>query len=464
MFRRNLMSRRAVLESSLGALLLAPFLRERTLHAQNQLPKRLVLSFTPDSNPPEWWPEGSGTNFTLGEPLAEFAGLERELLFMRRLDHTWTYDNHHIAGIVQLFTGARFDNDQNRFADGPSIDQYLLQNTEVRGGTQRASVHVAVDDGRTDHRHVISYTGSGQPVAAEVDPARAFRNIFDGVSFDGAVAPTPAPSPMVAGPGVETTVDQLVTEVSMNELRTLQRFLGQAERERLELHVESLRELQTQIQLAAGDGSLGGAPALVGGTCEEPDTSGFQRSLNDAARVTRWSQINAELMISAFTCDVSRVGTYQFSFSGGHHEGLLGYGGSWHDDVAHVSSTNTINVGGQQMTTRAAFQQFSRFWGGQIAYLARRLASIQEGDGSMLDNTLIVWGVESGTNHSHDPNDMQYLLIGGRNMGFQLGQMLDVGRTSSHRLLVSILNAFGADVDRFGSADDGRGPLAGVLG
>ncbi len=460
MFKRNLMARREVLKSVLGGLLLAPFLRQRDLQAQSTNPKRMVLCFTPDSNPPEWWPEGAGTDFTLREPLADFVGLESEMLFMRRLDHSWSYDNHHIAGIVQLFTGARFDNNTNRFADGPSIDQYLLQNTDFRGGTPRASVHVAVDDGRTDHRHVISYTGSGQPVAAEVDPGRAFRNIFDGISFGGEAAPVSEPGPSM--PSVEADVDRLVTEVSIDELRYMQRFLGQEERERLELHVESLQELQKGLAALQGDG--GGLPTLVGGTCQEPDTGGFSRSLNDASKITRWAEINADLIVNAFTCDVTRSATYQFSFSGGHHEGLLGFGASWHDEVAHVSSTNEVKVGGETMTTREAFGVFSRFWGGHVASLTRRLASIAEGDGTMLDNTVIVWGVESGTNHSHSPDDMQYLILGGRNLGFQLGQVLDVGKSSSHRLLVSLVNAFGGDVDTFGAADDGSGPLAGVVG
>jgi hypothetical protein len=81
----------------------------------------------------------------------------------------------------------------------------------------------------------------------------------------------------------------------------------------------------------------------------------------------------------------------------------------------------------------------------------------------MLDNTLIYCGVESGTNHSHSPVDMQYLLVGGGNMGFQTGQYLETAKTSAHRLHVSVLNAFGADVDTFGSADDGKGALAGVV-
>lgn len=450
-------SRRGLLKTALGGLVLGPFVRSRALQAQNGFPKRLVMVFTPDSNPPEWWPTGTGDAFTLNEPLADFAGLESELLIPRRLDHSWTYDNHHIAGIVQLFTGGRFHENTNRFSDGPSIDQFLLQNTELRGGTPRASIHLAVDDGRTDHRHVICYSGASQPMTAEVSPSRAFNNYFDGVSFGGAPAAPTAPT----GPSLESTLDAKIVAANRDDLRYLQRFLGSDEKARLELHLDALSELERQVT-ASGAGPS--TPAAVGGVCSETDVTGFRNSLNDATSMTRWAEINADLIVNAFTCDVTRFASYQFSFSGGHHEGLLGFRQSWHDEVAHVSNTNdSVNVGNEAMSSRAAFNRFSRFWYGHVANLAKKLRAIPEGDGTMLDNTLIYCGVESGTNHSHNPNDMQYLLIGGRNLGLATGQVLDVGRQSAHRLHVAVLNAFGVDVDTFGSADDGRGPLSGVL-
>lgn len=449
------LSRRGLLKTGLGALLLAPFLRERRLHAQNALPKRIVMVFTPDSNPPEWWPEGSGTNFTLSEPLSDFAGLEKHLLIPRRLDHTWTYDNHHVAGIVQLFTGARFDNNQNMFANGPSVDQYLLQNTDIRGGTPRASIHLAVDDGRTDHRHVICYSGSGQPVAAEANATRAFTNIFSGISFDGQPMPS---EPTPTGP-FTPNIEQAILNANSDDIRTLQRYLGQTEKQRLEQHLQSLAELRARI---TSPGTGGGEPLAA---CAKPDASGYSNNLKSEANVTRWAQINADMIVSAFACDVSRVASYQFSFSGGHLEGLLGFSKSWHDDIAHVSQTaDSVSVGGQTMSSRAAFTRFSRFWYSHVAYLAKRLNEIPEGDGTMLDNTLIYTGVESGTNHSHSPVDMQYMLVGGRNLGLQTGQYLKTPSTmSAHRLHVAVLNAFGADVKTFGSADDGTGSLTGVL-
>lgn len=451
-------TRRGLLATGLGGLVLAPFFRERRLHAQNMQPKRMIMVFHPDSNPPEWWPGGSGADFTLNEPLSDFEDLKSKMLIPRRLDHSWSFDNHHIAGIVQLFTGAGFDGQQNRYADGPSVDQYLLQNTELRGGTPRESIHLAVDDGRTDHRHVICYKGSGQPLGAEVNPGRAFNNIFGDVTFGGTpVGPVPMPQP----PGMSAAVEQKIIEANVEDLKYLQRYLGYDETQRLNMHLDSLDELRTRIMNAESDGGMGNPAAL----CEEPNTQGFMNSLRDAETMTRWAQINADMIVSAFTCDVTRVASYQFSFSGGHHEGLLGYSRSWHDDIAHISRENdSLSVGGENITSRAAFNRFSKFWHSHVAYLAKRLDSIPEGDGTMLDNTLIYCGVESGTNHSHDPNDMQYLLLGGGNIGFNTGQFLDVGQQSAHRLHVAVLNAFGADVDTFGSADDGTGPLAGIAG
>ena len=81
----------------------------------------------------------------------------------------------------------------------------------------------------------------------------------------------------------------------------------------------------------------------------------------------------------------------------------------------------------------------------------------------MLDNTLMVWGVESGTNHNHSPRDMQYLLIGGRNLGVKTGQYLKLAsKQSSNKLLTSIMNAFGYAATGIG-IEPTVGPLAGVL-
>jgi len=466
--KKNMFSRRALLKTTLGGVFLAPFLRQRSLEAQTVLPKRLVLVFTPDSHPREWWPTTGGTyGFTLQEPLADFVGLEQHMQFIQRIDHSWTFDNHHEAGVAQLFTGQRFFDDATHYANGPSIDQVLLKNTEFRGGTPISDIHLcAGDSGGGDKRHVISYSGPGQPIAHQADPARAFTDIFNGVTFGG-TTPTPTPTPTPTS-DLDTQIAQRALQINMDEIRRIQTFLGQEERERLQIHLDSLNELEMQ----AG-GTVTQPPTMVGGTCEQVDTSGVNRSDRNDVSIDKWAKVQADLIVNAFTCDRTRVADFGMGFSGSHHTGMMGLvagdNNSWHDTVAHLSVSNTSRMNNVTLSTgtatvRDAFIKFDRLWASQVAYLARRLSTITEGDGSMLDNTLIYWGVESGTDHNHSPRDMQYLLIGGKNMGFNVGQYLKLANTeSAHKLHTSVLHGLGYTAATGFGIEATCGPLAGVL-
>jgi hypothetical protein len=466
MAKRNLLSRRQLLRTSAGALLLAPLLRERRVEAQTAAsPKRLVMMFTPDSHPPEWWPTGTGKTFTLQEPLADFRGLESQMLLVKQLNHAWTVDNHHEAGMAQLFTGARFFDESTRYANGPSIDEILLKNSTIRGTTPVASMHVSSAGGAGgDKRHVISYSGPGQPNPHEENPANTFKTLFNGVTFGGGATPaTPPPSPTSPLAVARAAVDKKIFETNTAEIKRIQQFLGTAEVAKMDLHLSALQELAARISTTTPTTPTG-PPVAVGGKCEQVVTTGATKSSTDAAAVTKFAQVQADLVVNAFTCDRTRIADYSFSFSGGHHQGLLGYSPSWHDTVAHVSKTSdSVSVGGSTMTTRAAFIQFDRFWASQIAYLVKRLAAISEGSGTMLDNTLMIWGVESGTNHNHSPKDMQYLILGGKNLGVQLGQVLQLsGVQSANKLLTSVMQAFGYAATGLG-IEPTIGPLPGVL-
>jgi hypothetical protein len=464
MSRRNAFARRALLKTGVGGVFLAPFLRQRELEAQVTLPRRLVLVFTPDSHPREWWPTEGGTHgFTLRGPLLDFVGLEQHLLFVQRIDHSWTFDNHHEAGIAQLFTGARFFDDATHYANGPSIDQILLKNTDIRGGTPVADLHLcAGDSGGGDKRHVISYSGPGQPIPHEPDPTRAFNTLFGGVTFGG----TPAPTPVT---GLDAEIAHKALAINMDEIRRIQTFLGQEEKERLQLHLDALSELEKRAVAHPTQPP----PTANAAACQKVDTSGVNRSDRNDVTIDQWAKVQADLIVNAFTCDRTRIADFQMGFSGSHHTGMMGLvagdNNSWHDTVAHLSLNDAqrvtnVTLAGGPATVKDAFVQFDRLWASQVAYLAKKLAGIAEGDGTMLDNTLIYWGVESGTDHSHSPRDMQYLLIGGRNMGFKSGQFLKNAATeSAHKLHTSVLRGLGYAAATGIGIEPMSGPLDGIL-
>ena len=102
----------------------------------------------------------------------------------------------------------------------------------------------------------------------------------------------------------------------------------------------------------------------------------------------------------------------------------------------------------------------------QVAYLAKRLAGTPEpgGEGSMLDNTTLVWTNELGKGNSHTRNNIPFVMVGG-GLGFKTGQAMDFGKVPHNRLLMTICQAMGHPVESYGNADFcGEGELTGPAG
>jgi hypothetical protein len=207
-----------------------------------------------------------------------------------------------------------------------------------------------------------------------------------------------------------------------------------------------------------------GGTVVTGGVCEKVNTTGVASNARDAAVTTKQAQCMADIIVNAFTCDRTRICDFGMSFSGGHHEGLLGMARAG-TTTSRTSARPPIRSPWRQPTSPRGRRSSSSIGSGPATSPTSPSGSstIKEGSGTMLDNTLMVWGVESGTNHNHSPRDMQYLLIGGRNLGIKTGQYLKLASTqSSNKLLTSIMNAYGYAATGLG-IEPTVGPLAGVL-
>lgn len=100
-----------------------------------------------------------------------------------------------------------------------------------------------------------------------------------------------------------------------------------------------------------------------------------------------------------------------------------------------------------------------------FAGLLDRLSAVPEGNGTMLDNTLVVWGSELGDPYSHSFQSMPFVLAGGAGGALTTGRYLDMTNSGPihNRLLVSICNIMGlAGTTTFGNMDSGSGPLTGL--
>ena len=153
-----------------------------------------------------------------------------------------------------------------------------------------------------------------------------------------------------------------------------------------------------------------------------------------------------DMLVHSLAADFTRVATFQITNSVGQPRmRWLGID-EGHHTLSHEPDSN-----------EEAYEKLIKintWYSEQVAYLTGKLAATPEpgGEGSLLDNTTIVWTNELGKGNSHTRNNIPFVLLGG-GLGFKTGQAIDFKRVPHNRLLMSVCEAMGAPVPAFGNPD-----------
>ncbi|MFC4250396.1 DUF1552 domain-containing protein [Sinimarinibacterium flocculans] len=432
--RRRLL--RGLVHGSLAGLPLAQLL-VRSAHAQTAAasPARMLFVYIPDGCSPEHWhPSGSTTGFTLPEMTQPLAAHRNDLVFLRGLN-MYAGGSTHEGGIRKVLTAT----------NDVSLDVFVGQ--YYREQSAHASIHLGIASTHENGAGYVSYLGSEQPIVPEDNPLRAFERLFG--------APGSPSDP-------EARRQLSVLDAAQADLGRLQSRLGQTERDKLDRHTESLRALENRI-LAADPGS--------GGVCGNPDwnSQGWSVPAGYNSYPAYWNRddqfdsmarLQMDLAVLALQCGLSRSITLQFSHAVSPTS-LPQIGTSQrHHDSSHFDANSAASV--------QTFVTWKRWYCEQFAYLLQSMKNAPGSQGSLLDETLVLLCSELGHSARHDHRDMPFVLAG-RGGGLQPGRFLDYrtangGDGDTHaKLLVSLGNAAGIPIDRFGYTGHGTGPLSGLF-
>ncbi len=427
MNRQGKTSRRALL-AALGGGSLLPFVPLLNAHAATAAPQRLILFFTPHGAVNSAWrPTQTGTNFTLAdrEILAPLEPLKKKLAVLSNLK-MWVKTPHigHTECMGPLWTGSVCGSDGlAQWGNGPSVDQFLID--QLKPPTTLRSVETGFGCGGNSPATRPILRGASSPLQPQEDPSALFKTLFGKVSD-------------AAAKERQSIIDLVKSEVT--ELRPQ---MAPSDQLKLDAHLDSVRALEARL---AARNALCQGPMLgpVSG-------SGWARGPDVAEH-------HFDLITAALACDLTRFASFQWSFADndGNSYPWLGISEA-HHELTHQDPKQYPDTVGKQI-------KIKNFYAKMFASLLTKLDAVPEGNGTLLDNSIVVWGSELGDAFSHNPEPTPFIVAGGGAGALRMGQHLDCQGAYHNRLLVTLCQALGkTDVTKFGLSDTGQGPLPGLL-
>jgi hypothetical protein len=438
--------RRRLLQGIGASLASVPFLQSIPSSAgETGFPKRLLFFYSPNDNgyPDMWMPAGEGSEFALPEslpamlqPLEDYR--DNLLIIGNMAMHTRdkeTGPGGHVGMGHQLTGWANIpwenqESESEFWAGGISIDQFIANELGVD------ALCVSSKPYGNNGGCRISYRGANDVVHPYEDPVAAFNTLFGDPDL-----------------GDDELIAQYQRQVrSLDrvavELDRLRGRVPSVDRDKIDAHLEHLLRLQSDLQ------------SFTPATCDPAaPEGGFDYGSSLDYPITSRRQM--DILAQAVACGVTRVGSIQNGNTGNaeSYAGTLDWPseGIFFDRSQHVVS-HDYEVDPNNPVFAEDRLILERFYVSQYAYLLEKLRGIPEGDGTVLDNTLVVW--TKGMGSGHNKTDLLYLLAGGR--GFpeiDFGRYIDRENEPHNNLLVTIANLMGVEIDTFGDPEICTGAL-----
>ena len=473
------LNRRHFLRGAGGVAVGLPFLEmfsgSASARPDGNGPRRMISFFHSQGMIMDAWrPNGVGANYELSEILQPLSALnpatgnplQEDVVVVSGLNNTVIRLNElaggHSSASNSLFTcqpltanlapdgtmlpqAQQTSNpDRAEHSAGPSIEQLVAE--RVGADTPYRSVNFSIGARQEAHNAQAFYAGIDDPIEPEDDPFAIFDRLFSDLDVTD---PTALQRIRASRGSVLDAVNESFTQLNTR--------VGVEDRIRLEAHADKIRQLEN---------TLGAGIPLPG--CETPtvgNLGGYDPTNNSDFGSDYAAPVMMDLGVMALACDLSRVASFQFAH--GHapefawlNQNIPGGFTGWHD---------MIHLARDTPDGRAPMIAAMQWYTEMFVYLLQQLASIPEGDGTMLDNTLVLWLSEFGDGNGHNSQNLPAVLGGNICGRVNTGQHLDHSDRSVGDLGTTVLNAFGFDDETYGYLGETyegptvTGPLPGVL-
>lgn len=389
----------------------------------SEAPVRMAVLFAGNGfHSKEWWARGTGQQMELGQVLAPLTDLREKMLFIRGLyNEEALKGNIHSSQTGNLLSGAPLASG-GEIRSGTSVDQLIAQryggSTKVPSlvlGCEKSNPSVHKNYSMLYSSH-ISWSSPTSPTPLELYPALAFDRLFKDELQKG---------------------DQSVLDAVLEDAKDLRRNISATDQRKLDEYLDSVREIETRIEQAGNQGQMQGwRPTLTKPNIPRP-ADGIPQNIAEHMRLM------CDIMVLGFQTDTTRVSTLKLN---NDHSALrfphLGVDYMIHHLLSHSDTADWLKV--------------NQLFVEQLAYLARKLDAIQEGERTALDNSMILF-CSSMLTGNHDATRLPVVMLGGAGGQIKGGRVLDYSGKSNRqmcRLYLSMLDKVGVPLNRFGDATE----------
>ena len=404
----------------------------RNSDASSDAPVRLAVLFSGNGfHSKEWWAKGEGTAMELGRVLAPLKDFREKLLFVRGLYHEEARKgNIHSSQTGNVLSGAPIAAGGD-IRSGTSFDQVLAQtygrSTKVPSlvlGCERSNPSVHKNYSMLYSSH-ISWSSPTTPTPLELYPALAFDRLFkDEVS-----------------PGDKSVLDAVLADA-----QDFRRNISLSDQRKLDEYLDSVRDVENRIENAGKRGELQGwRPTLDKPNLDRP-ADGIPQDIAEHMRLM------CDILVLGFQTDTTRITTLKLN---NDHSALR---------FPNLSSSEQVGHGIDYMIHHLLshsdgedWLKVNQFFVEQLAYLAGKLDSIQEGSRTLLDNSMVLHCSSMMAGAKHDNDQLPVIMLGGAGGRIQSGRVVDYKDKPDRqlcRLFMSMMDKMDVHPKTFGDAKE----------
>jgi hypothetical protein len=411
-----------------------------------QAPVRMACIYFPNGVwEKTWFPGKEGADFEMPYALEPLSPHRDDLLIFSGLDKQNSHQGDgHYAKTANYLTGlpVRKTAGKDISVGGISIDQLCAQ--QIGRFTPLPSLELGIDpvvsgiDTNVGYTRLygchISWRAPNIPLAKEIHPRLGYERLF-GVIRAGQVN---------AAERQKQLDRRALLDLVLDDANRLRSRLGRDDQFKLDEYLEAVRGVERRLEFFAQPDPRSWKPETEPGA----DLAAPTGEPGDHLEHVR---LMLDLIVLAFWTDSTRLGTFMLAndVSGKNFGKLIpGTGGSHHEFSHHQNKSDKYEP----------YSKINRWHSEQLAYLMDKLSAIREGDRTLLDNSLVLFGSSFSDGNRHDPANLPILVAGRGGGRVRTGRHVACPKgTPLCNLYVSMLDCMGTPVDAFG---DSTGALA----